>query len=107
MYATIRRYTPANPSTMKTDMDGLKRRIEQKFLPMLQDVTGFHCYYVINACDRELTTISIFEDRKGAQDSNRRAAEFVRSDPLSDVLTKPEVIEGEVLLSREAEVRAH
>jgi hypothetical protein len=92
---------------MKTDIDGLKRRIEQKFLPMLQDVTGFHCYYAVNVGDRELTTISIFEDRKGAQDSNRRAAEFVRTDPLRDMLADPEVIEGELLISREAEVRAH
>jgi hypothetical protein len=107
MYATIRRYTPSNPSTLKTDIDGLKRRIEQKFLPMLQDVTGFHCYYAVNVGDRELTTISIFEDRKGAQDSNRRAAEFVRTDPLRDMLADPEVIEGELLISREAEVRAH
>jgi hypothetical protein len=104
MYATIRRYTLRDPTAASDLMTNLKRRIEENFLPMLQDVQGFHCYYVFTANDRELVTISIFETAAGAQESTRRAAEFVRSDPAKDQLTSPEVIEGDLLLSKEAAV---
>jgi hypothetical protein len=47
-------------------------------------------------------TISLFEDRDGTTESTRRAAEFVRTDPMKDQLGAPEVIEGELLLAKEA-----
>ena len=56
---------------------------------------------------RELVTISIFETQTGALESTRRAAEFVGNDPLKDQLSAPEIIEGELLLSKEAAVGAH
>ncbi|MEO6057632.1 MAG: hypothetical protein ABIQ49_12400 [Gemmatimonadales bacterium] len=107
MFATIRRYTIRDPATAKDALTSLKQRIEEKFAPKLQDVPGFHCYYVINARDRELVTVSIFENAAGAQESTRRAAEFVRNDPLKDRLSPPDVMEGDLLVSREAAVGAH
>jgi len=107
MYATIRRYTPKDPTSAKDMFTELKVRIEKKFLPMLREVPGFHGYYVINASDRELVTVSLFENKTGAQESTRRAAEFVRNDPLKDKLATPEIIEGELLITKEALVSAH
>jgi hypothetical protein len=104
MYATIRRYTVRDAATAQDTMMSLKRRIEENFVPMIQDVQGFHCYYVVNANDRELVTISIFESAAGAQESTRRAAEFVRNDPSREMLDSPEIIEGDLLLSKEAAV---
>jgi hypothetical protein len=106
MYATIRRYTAKDAGNARDAFTSLKRRIEANFLPMLQDVQGFHGYYVVNANDRELVTISIFESRAGTEESTRRAAEFVRNDPMKDQLSAPEIIEGELLLSKEA-IGAH
>lgn len=107
MYATIRRYTLKDPSKAKAAFADLKPRLEQKFTPMLHDVPGFHGYYVLTSNDRELVTVSIFETRDGAQESNRRAAEFVRIDPMKDEMGTPEIIEGELMLSKEAAVGAH
>jgi hypothetical protein len=104
MYATIRRYTVRDATTARDMISSLKRRIEENFVPMIQDVQGFHCYYVLTANDRELVTISIFENASGAQESTRRAAEFVRRDPSKEMLESPEVIEGDLLLSKEAAV---
>ena len=101
MYATIRRYTPKTPTSQET-IDDLKRRIESGFLPILQDVRGFHTYGAINVGNREIVTISIFEDQNGASESTRKAAEFVQKDPMRDQLGKPEVLEGEVLVLKEA-----
>lgn len=107
MFATIRRYTAKDPGTTKEIFASLKRRIEEKFVPTLQDVPGFHCYYVIESDKHELVTVSLFESRAGAQESTRRAAEFVRNDPLKDQLSAPEVIQGDLLVSKEAMAGAH
>lgn len=107
MYATIRRYAAKNPSATKDLFTGLKQRIEDGFLPRLQDVPGFHCYYVVNADNRELVTVSIFETPEGAKESTRRAAAFVKTDPVRDQLKDPEIIEGELLVGKEMPVGAH
>jgi hypothetical protein len=103
MYASIRRYTPKTTTT-KEAIDDLKHRIEEKFTPIVQEIRGFHTYGVVNVSNRELVSISIFEDRNGAAESTRRAAEFVQKDPMKDQLGKPEVLEGELLVLKEAGV---
>jgi hypothetical protein len=105
MYAIIRRYTPTGTWDRKT-RDELTRRIESEFLPRLQEIRGFHSYQVVNVSEKELVTIGIFENKTGAEESNRRAAEFVKKDPIKDQVGSPQVIEGDVLVSREAPVTA-
>ena len=107
MYATIRRYTPKGGTLSKTKIEELTHRIEQAFLPIMQEVPGFHCYYVLAAGEKEFVTVSIFASQSGAKESNRRAAEFVRNDPLKDLLGSPEVVEGELLITKEAAVGTH
>jgi hypothetical protein len=103
MYAIIRRYSTKANVNQQT-VDDFKRRIEEKFVPTIQDLRGFHTYGVLNTGNKELLSISIFEDRQGATESTRKAAEFVQKDPIKDQLSKPEVIEGELLILREAGV---
>jgi hypothetical protein len=103
MYATIRRYTPKNVAT-KEDINALRNRIEEKFTPVLQEIRGFHTYGVLNVGNKELVSISIFEDRNGAAESTRKSMEFVQKDPLKDQLGKPEVLEGELLVLKESGV---
>ena len=106
MYATIRRYTPKTGQVDQKTFDDLKRRIEDGFLPIIQDVRGFHGYFAVNVGNKELVTISLFEDRTGATESTRRAADFVKKDPLKDQLSNPEILEGELLVSKEAAIAA-
>ena len=103
MYASIRRYTPKTGTTNETIKD-LKNRIEEKFTPIVQEIRGFHSYGVVNVGNKELLSISIFEDRNGAAESTRKSAEFVQRDPLKDQLGKPEILEGELLVLKEAGV---
>ncbi len=103
MYATIRRYTPKGTVDKKTFQD-LKGRLEDGFLPLVQDIRGFHCYYAVNVGDKELVTIGVFEDKTGATESTRRAADFVKKDQLKDQLGSPEILEGDLLVSKEAAV---
>ena len=103
MYAMIRRYTPKGTVNKKTFQD-LKSRLEDGFLPLVQDIRGFHCYYAVNVGDKELVTIGLFEDKTGATESTRRAADFVKKDPLKDQLGSPQILEGDLLVSKEAAV---
>jgi molybdopterin synthase catalytic subunit len=103
MYASIRRYTAKTGTTNETIKD-LTNRFEEKFTPIVQEIRGFHSYGVVNVGNKELLSITIFEDRNGAAEATRRAAEFVQKDPMKDQLGKPEVLEGEVLLLKEAGV---
>ena len=105
MFATIRRYT-AKGTVDKKALDDLKRRIEDDFLPMAQDIRGFHGYYAVNVDNRQLVTVSLFDDKTGAAESTRRAADFVKKDPMKDQLGTPEVLEGDLLVAKEAGVGA-
>jgi hypothetical protein len=103
MYATIRRYSTKGTIPQQT-VDEFKRRVEEKFVPTIQDIRGFHTYAVLTTGSKELLTISIFEDRQGATESTRKAAEFVQKDPLRDQFSNPDVLEGELLILRESGV---
>jgi hypothetical protein len=103
MHAIIRRYSIKGSIDRKT-MDDLKRQTEEKFTPVLQDIRGVHSYYLVNVNDKELVSIGVFEDMTGAAESTRRAAEFVKTLPIQ--LGSPEIMEGELLVSREATVGA-
>ena len=105
MYAVIRRYTPTGAWDRNT-LDELRRRIEGGFLPRVQEIRGFHSYHLVNVGEKEVVSIGIFEDKTGADESNRRAAEFVKKDPITDQLGSPQVLEGDLLVSREAPVTA-
>ncbi len=107
MYATIRRYARKTGTIDTKALDDLKRRIEEGFVPIVQDIRGFHCYYAVNVGNKELVTIGLFEDKTGATESTRRAAEFVKKDPMKDQLGSPEVLEGDLLVLKEAAVAAH
>ena len=105
MYATIRRYSSKTAVTQQT-IDDFARRIEEKFVPTLSDIRGFHSYGILKSGDKEMVSITFCEDRQGTAESTRRAAEFVQKDPLKDQLSKPEVIEGELLVLKESGVGA-
>ena len=104
MYATIRRYTPKTGTVDQKTLDDLKHRIEDGFVPIAQEIRGFHCYYTVNVGNKELVSIGIFEDKTGAAESTRRAADFVKKDPMKDQLGKPEILEGELLVLKEPAV---
>jgi len=107
MYATIRRYTRKSGTIDTKALDDLKHRIEDGFVPIVQEIRGFHCYYAVNVGNKELVAIGLFEDKTGATESTRRAAEFVKKDPMKDQLGNPEILEGELLVLKEAAVAAH
>ena len=93
MYATIRRYEGV------TDPAEDRRRVREEFVPLLKDMPGFVAYYEVDAGNGVMATVSIFEDRAGAEASTERAAEWVQESIASLAPNPPAVTAGEVVAS--------
>jgi hypothetical protein len=92
MYVTVRRYKIAPGSTAE-----LKRQIQQEFLPIVSKVPGFIEYFWISAGENEMFSVNVFQDRSGAEESIRAAADYVKKNLTSLLPNPPEVISGEVV----------
>ena len=91
MYATVRNY-----AGMKGMADALVEH-EDDVKSLITAIDGFHAYYLIKTSDGAIS-ISVFEDESGAEESTRRAGEWVREN-LSDLATSPpQVSAGEVVI---------
>lgn len=91
MYAVVRHYH------FKTeDSENIDQVIQEGFVPLLKKANGFVRYYWLDTGAGEGASLSVFNDKAGADESIRLAAEFVK-EHMSKLLTqKPEVIEGPV-----------
>jgi excisionase family DNA binding protein len=96
MHASIRRYRVEPGSSA-----GLIQRVNQSFVPLLQELRGFISYYIMEAEDGMITTISLFEDRDGADESDRLATEWFGQN-LAEILPAfREAFSGEVISTGE------
>jgi hypothetical protein len=92
MYTAIRTYRT-------TDSAELARRVESEFLPIVRDVPGFVGYYVVDAGDGAIASITVCADKSGMDESTARAAEWVR-DRISELIESgPEILAGDVTVS--------
>jgi hypothetical protein len=73
MYTSIRHYTFKNDVDRKS-FDDYIGRIENKFVPGVQALPGFHSYYLVKLRENEIVGIGIFEDKSSADASSRWAA---------------------------------
>jgi hypothetical protein len=91
MYATMRVYE------MTEDWDDdLSARLEREFMPALEEIPGFVAYYSLEAGPRVFASVTIFDDRAGAETSNRLAAELVQRKLADRFPTPPEITAGHV-----------
>ena len=97
MFVTIRRYSPKNGAINRASLELLRRQLRDEFLPIIQKISGFRGYYVLNVDNRELITLSFCATAEGSAESTRCAAEYTFRNPLVFELGRPEVTQGEVL----------
>ena len=64
---------------------------------LISGVPGFVAYYLVKTATG-MTTISVFEDAAGAEESTKRAAAFVKENVAAIAGEPPEVIEGETVI---------
>ena len=91
MFAVIRHY-----HFDKKDSAAIDRLIREEFVPLVRKAKGFQRYYWLDTGEGEGASFGIFNDKAGADESVRIAADYVR-DHLSKLLRqKPEIIEGPI-----------
>jgi hypothetical protein len=91
MFSVIRHYH--FDAKNGAEIDG---KIRESFVPLIKKARGFVRYYWLDTGKGEGASLSVFQDKAGADESVRLAADYVR-EHLSKLLTqKPEVIEGPV-----------
>lgn len=91
MYATIRRYRTPEP-------EEIRRRVEVGFLPILRKQPGFVSYDLLHAGNGVMVSVTVFESRQGAEDSNRMAAEWIAENVAPLVHGRPDITQGEVVV---------
>ena len=92
MYAAIRRY-----HTDPDSVDEVARRVSEEFVDIISDMPGFVAYFALSPGQGEFGTVSVFEDQQSAEESNRRAEEWVNQNASDLLPTPPDFAAGEVV----------
>jgi heme-degrading monooxygenase HmoA len=90
MYATVRSY--AGPEGFG---DALVER-EDEVRGLLQAISGFRAYYLIQTDQGGVITVSVYDDQAGTEESTRQAGEWVRTNLPDLGVSPPQVSSGEV-----------
>jgi hypothetical protein len=93
MFAAVRRYEGI------TDDAEAARLVRDSFLPRLEHVPGFIAYYWIDAGEGVMASLSVFEDKTGADRSVEVAHEWVVDNAAGLFPHPPQVTEGPVVAS--------
>jgi hypothetical protein len=98
MYAVVRRYTLKAGGVRE-----LVGRVEREFVPIIRSVPGFVSYTFLEGGQEwgrdVLSTVSVFTNREGAEESVRRAAKWVGENLSEFEPSQPTVTAGEVLFA--------
>ncbi len=119
MYAVIRRYDGIEPGAVAelvrrvTAEPGARATVDEEeldrwaaeggFVPLISETPGFEAYYLVDAGNGVVVSLSLFRERARAEESTRGAAEWVRRNLADLVQRPPEVLTGEVVAHRATE----
>jgi hypothetical protein len=94
MHAVIRRYQLADPGAA----DEVKHYVDEGFVPLVRDIRGFLAFYWLDAGEGAVVSVSVFVDRAASEESDRRAAEYIKQHgALASLLPNPpQTTEGTV-----------
>ncbi len=67
------------------------------WFPVISEIAGFVAYYWIDAGGGVMISTSVYQDKAGAEESNRKAAAVVRESLAALLPNPPQVTAGEVV----------
>jgi hypothetical protein len=95
MHAILRRYEGGESSRTVE----LTRKVDDELIPKLKELPGFSGYYLIEAGNGVMTSISLFDTAEQADKSSRIASNWVRDEKLETALPNaPKITFGEVVV---------
>lgn len=91
MFAVIRHYHFDPKDSAEID-----RSVREAFVPIIKKAKGFVRYYWLDTGKGEGASVSVFQDKAGADESVRLAADYVKGHLAKYITQKPEIIEGAI-----------
>jgi hypothetical protein len=100
MHVTVRRYQLGAGSRGEGAIQELMHRCDETFVPVISRVEGFAGYYVVDAGDGIIATISIFEHDAAAEEGNGVAQQFWKENLSGLLQANPQVTSGRALVHK-------
>jgi len=97
MHASVRKYKGS-------EVERITGEAEKEFVPIVKQVDGFGGYYMVDAGDGTLITITVAESEAAVEESVQKAADWIKGrEDISPLIEgPPEVTNGEVVVSASA-----
>lgn len=92
MYMAIRKYQTAPGASIQE----IVQRVQEGFVPIVSQTPGFVAYHIVNTGNGTVASVTLFEDQAGAEESTRRATDWVRQNLTSLLHLPAELTAGEV-----------
>jgi hypothetical protein len=97
MHATIRRYEGVDQSRT----DELIKKVDETLLPRLSKSEGFRGYFVMDANNGVMNSITFFDTREQSDEATRLVSGWVHDEKLETTLPNPpKVTGGEVVAKK-------
>ena len=94
MYATIRRYEGVDASRM-SDLTG---KVNETLVPLLRELPGFAGYYLIEAGNGVVSSLSLFETADQADESTKLVGKWIRDEKFDTAIPNaPKITSGKVV----------
>jgi uncharacterized protein YmfQ (DUF2313 family) len=93
MYATIRVYAGRN------ELGDELRRNQESVRSRISAIAGFQAYYFVATADGGGASITVCDDRAGAEESNAAAAAWIAENLPGLSIAPPAVSAGEVIVA--------
>jgi hypothetical protein len=97
MYGTIRRYESIDKTLTSELIDKAKDRL----VPKLSELPGFNGYFLIEAGNGVMSSVSFFDTAAHAEESTQVASNWVRD---SELQNPPKITFGEVVVHETREL---
>lgn len=102
MFATHRRYEGIDQSRIEE----LSRKVNDGLIPRLSKLPGFEGYFLVEAGDGVVKSISLFDTASHAEDSTRVAAEWTKEEKLEELVPNPPKVMTRRVLAHETRAPA-
>jgi len=94
MHATIRRYEGVDTSRI----NDVVSRVDETFVPQIRELPGFAGYFLMEADNGVLSSISLFETSEQAEESNKLVKNWISEENFSKAIPNaPKITSGKVL----------
>jgi hypothetical protein len=102
MFATHRRYDGIDQSRIEE----LTRKVNESFIPRLSELPGFKGYFLMEAGNGVVKSISLFDTSSQAEDSTRVSAEWMREEKLENLVPNPPKVTVRKVIAHETRAPA-